>query len=83
MPRLAATVRSHGAVRPRTASDNVLSLPHRVTDPGLEPGTRTPGSPEESFATRLFTPEEPGEKYGFYGTTHLVHVHRGINGTVP
>jgi hypothetical protein len=25
-------------------------------DPGLEPGT--PGSPEESFATRLFTPEE-------------------------
>ena len=37
----------------------------------LEPGT--PGSPEESLATRLFTPR--GWKK--YGTIHLVHVHRG------
>jgi hypothetical protein len=29
----------------------------------LEPGT--PGSPEESLATRLFTPED-GKKYGTY-----------------
>ena len=42
----------------------------------LEPGT--PGSPEESLATGLFTPR--GWKK--YRSTHPVHVHRGINGTV-
>ena len=43
---------------------------------GLEPGT--PGSPGQSLATRLFTPEE-GKKYE---TTHIVNAHRGIYGTV-
>ena len=47
-----------------------------VLTTALEPGT--PDSPEESLATRLFTPRG-GEKYG---TTHLVHVHRGMDGTV-
>jgi hypothetical protein len=46
----------------------------------LEP--TTPGSPEKSFATRLFPPEgKVSKKYG-NGTIHLVHMHRGINGTV-
>ena len=53
-----------------------LSVKGEVLTTGLEP--TTPGSPEESLATRLFPPEE-GKKYG---TIHLVHVHRGINGTV-
>ena len=42
----------------------------------FKPGT--PGTLEGSLATRVFT-LEVGKKYG---TTHLVHVHRGINGTV-
>jgi hypothetical protein len=54
-----------------------------VLTPGLEP--TTPGSPEESLAndiiaTRLFPPDSRGGKK--YGTTHQVHVYRGINGTV-
>ena len=48
-----------------------------VLTTGLEP--TTPGSPEESLATRPFPPLGGGKKYG---TIHLVHVHRGINGTV-
>jgi hypothetical protein len=45
----------------------------------LEPGT--PGSPEESLATRLFPPGE-GKSMDPYSGIHLVHVHRDVNGTV-
>jgi len=46
----------------------------------LEPGT--PGSQEESLATRLLNAAIPTRGGKKYGTTHQVHVHRGINGTV-
>ena len=48
------------SVNPRTRLSDVEG---EVLTTVLEPGT--PGSPEESLATRLFTPED-GKEYGTY-----------------